>query len=90
MTKQEFLKGTPFYVGRKSYNGDTTYYLNHEATCLSKQTRSSIDEKVVLDDYACNIVKIGSKGFTGFTYVMKKKVSLKYKFEELVAFVDEK
>jgi hypothetical protein len=85
MTKEQFLNGTPFYVGRKSYNGDSTYYCNN-AECISKQSRSSIDERVVLDDYACNIIKIGTKGFTAFTYVMKKKVVVKYRFEDLVVF----
>lgn len=86
MTKEQFLNGTPFYVGRKSYNGDSTYYCNSNAECISKQSRSSIDERVVLDDYACNIIKIGTKGFTAFTYVMKKKVVVKYRFEDLVVF----
>jgi hypothetical protein len=51
-----------------------------------KQSRISIDCRVVLDDYECNILKIGSKSFTGFTYVLNKRVNVKYKFEDLIPY----
>jgi len=86
MTKQQFLSGVQFYVGGKSYNGASTYSYNESAECIMRQSRSSIDERVVMDEYECNVPKITKTGFTGFTYVMKKKVVVRYKFEDLVIF----
>jgi hypothetical protein len=86
MTKQEFLDGTVFTIGAPTYKGANTWYCNQNAECISKQSRSSVDERVVIDDYECNITEITKSGFTGFTYVMKKKVVVKYKFADLVEF----
>jgi hypothetical protein len=86
MTKEQFLDGTPFYIGKKSYAGDSTYNYSGDPGCICKQSRSSIDERVIIDDYECNINKVGRIGFTGFTHVMGKKVVIKYKFSDLVPF----
>ena len=87
MTKEQFLNGTKFYIGQKKYKGDSTY--NFEGGHISRQSRSSVDDRVVIDDYECNVVKIGRVGFTGFTYVMGKKVDVKIRFEDLVEFKEE-
>lgn len=89
MTKQQFISGTPFYIGRKAYKGACTYSYIKSIGCILKQNRSSIDERVIIEDYECNIGKIGRLGFTGFTHVMKKKVVVKYKFADLVPFEDQ-
>jgi hypothetical protein len=89
MTKEQFLNGTIFRIAGPTYKGACTYYLNHKAECISKQIRSSVDEKVIIDDYECNITKIGRLGFTGITHVMKKRVVVKFKFEDLVEFIEE-
>jgi len=88
MTKEQFLNGTQFYIGRKKYKGDSTYSFNG-AGSISRQSRSSVNEKVVLDDYECNVIKIGRVGFAGFTFVLGKKVVVKYRFENLVPFEDQ-
>ena len=88
MTKEQFLSGAPFYIGRKKYNGDSTYYFN-SAESISRQSRSSIDETVILDDYECNITKMGRVGFTGFTFVLGKQVVVKVRFDNLVMFEDQ-
>lgn len=93
MTKEQFLDGTPFYIGRKRYAGDSTYYFSgsvvNAAGHISKQSRSSIDERVVLADYECNVLKLGRIGFIGFTYVMGKQVIVKYRFSDLVPYETE-
>ena len=86
MTREQFLNGTTFRVGFLSYKGAETYSYNAKDNYMSKQVRSSIDEKIILDDYVCNVVKVGRLGFEGFVHVMKKKVVVKYKFEDLVEF----
>jgi hypothetical protein len=86
MTREQFLNGTPFRVAGPTYKGDSTFYYNQKDNYMSKQIRSSIDERVVLDDYLCNVIKVGRLGFEGFVHVMKKKVVVKYKFEDLVEF----
>ena len=88
MTKEQFLSGAPFYIKRKAYKGDSTYYFNG-AGSISRQSRSSVDERVVLDDYECNIFKMGRVGFEGFTFVMGKKVTVKVRFLDLVEFKEE-
>ena len=89
MTREQFLNGTEFYIGRKSYKGAETYNYNLKDNYMSKQIRSSIDDRVVLDDYVCNVSKVGRVGFTAITFVMKKKVVVKYRFEDLVEFKEE-
>jgi len=89
MTREQFLNGTPFRVGFLSYKGAETYSYNLKDNYMSKQIRSSIDERVVLDDYVCNVYKIGRVGFTAIAFVMKKKVVVKYRFEDLVEFKEE-
>ncbi len=89
MTREQFLSGTPFKVGFMTYKGANTFYYSNDPGCICKQSRSSIDERVVVDEYECNVLKIGKTGFTGFTHVMKKKVVVKYKFEDLVEFKEE-
>ena len=88
MTKEQFLSGAKFYIGGKKYKGDSTYNFNG-AGSISRQSRSSIDERVVIDDYECNIFKMGRVGFEGFTFVMGKKVLVKIKFKDLVPFEDQ-
>ena len=88
MTKEQFLSGAKFYIGGKKYKGDSTYNFN-DAGSISRQSRSSIDERVVIDDYECNVFKMGRVGFEGFTFVMGKKVVVKYRFADLVPFEDQ-
>ena len=89
MTKEQFLNGTIFTIGASTYKGACTYNDNESAGCIMRQSRSSVNERVVLDDYECNVPKITKSGFEGFTYVMKKKVVVKYKFTDLVEFKEE-
>jgi hypothetical protein len=85
MTQEKFLSGTPFTIGAPTYKGAPTFYYQDNTIC--RQSRSSIDEKVILDNYEANIVKVGTKGFSAFTFVIDKKVVVRYKFEDLVEFI---
>lgn len=91
MTKQDFLSGKPFRVASNSgyvnYKGASTFF--YDGSCMMKQTRSSIDENILYSDYHMNIKTIGDKWFSGFTYVMNKKVQIRLKFEQLVEFRQE-
>ena len=46
MSKEQFTSATPFYIGRKKYNGDSTYYLDNNS--IVRQVRSSEDDRVIL------------------------------------------
>ncbi len=84
MTKQEFLNGVSFKVkGFGNYKGGNTYKY---AECIVEESRSSIDDRVVLSSYHCNVLKIGSKSFSGVTFIMGKRVNIKYRFEDLIAY----
>lgn len=84
MTKEQFISGTPFTIGKQNYKGESTYYF--DGGSISRQIRSSVDNRVTLVDYECNVLKVGRTGFKGFTFVMKKRVVVKYRFEDLVEF----
>ena len=86
MTKQEFLNGVSFKIkGIGNYKGASTYKYDD---CIVEENRSSIDERIVLSSYHCNILKLGTKGFVGVAFIMGKKVLVKYKFEDLIPFVE--
>jgi hypothetical protein len=89
MTREQFLNGTMFTIGVSTYKGTCTYSYNEDAGCMMRQSRSSINNIRILNDYECNVLKIGRVGFEGFTHVMKKKVVVKFKFEDLVEFIEE-
>lgn len=87
MTKEQFLDGTPFRVkGFSTYKGASTYKYDE---CIVEENRSSIDERIIVTTHHLNVSKIGSKGFEGFTFILSKKVKVKYKFEDLVEFIQE-
>ncbi len=86
MTKEQFLNGTSFRVKGITYKGAETYYYDD---CIMKESRSSLDERVVFKGHHCNVNKVGTKGFEGFAFIMNKKVKIKYRFEDLVEFKEE-
>ena len=87
MTKDQFISGTTFRVrGFLNYRGGETYYLSSDNKTLIKQIRSAVDGRVVLENYVCNVVKIGKVQFEGFTYVIDKRVKVKYRFDQLVQY----
>jgi hypothetical protein len=86
MTKEQFLNGTPFRVkGIHNSKGSATF--THEGGVISKQIRSSVDERKITDDYHLNVLEVSDKGFTGFVYVMNKQINISYKFKDLVEFI---
>jgi hypothetical protein len=87
MTREQFLSGVSFKVeGFNTYKGASTYKYDE---CIVEESRSSIDERVIITTHHCNVSKVGTKGFEGFTFVMNKMVKVKYRFEDLVQFVQE-
>ena len=55
MTKQEFLSGMCFTIGAPTYKGANTYsYHSSDSNegCIMRQSRSSLDNRVVLNDYS--------------------------------------
>ena len=86
MTREQFLSGVSFKVKGPSYKGAETYYYDE---CIMKESRSSLDERVITKGHHANVIKVGRVGFTAFSFVMNKKVTVKYKFEDLVEFKEE-
>ena len=89
MTREQFLNGTMFTVGGPTYKGASTYSYNESAGCMMRQIRSSLDERIVMSEYECNVQKVTRTRFEGFAFVLKKKVVVKYKFSDLVIFEDQ-
>ena len=88
MTKEQFLSGVHFTIGPATSRGTSTY--NYDAGHISRQIRSAVDQRIVLNDYECNLDKIGRVGFTGITFIMGKKVVVKHRFADLVEFKQDK
>lgn len=88
MTRDQFIAGKPFYIGTKAYKGDSTYYFNGEGT-MCRQTRSSIDDRVILDSYEANVYVKGNTYFEAYTFVLNKKVKVKLKYENLLMLEEE-
>jgi len=84
MTKEDFLSGKVFKIKGPTYRGDATFY--YSSGSLSKQIRSSIDERVIVDDYACNVRDVTKNTFSIFVFVLNKKVTNRYKYTDLVEF----
>ena len=85
MTKDQFISRESFKVkGEGNYKGACTFKFNGDH--LWKESRSSIDDRVLFTSYHLNISKITNVGFTGFVYVMSKLVKVSYKFEDLEVF----
>jgi hypothetical protein len=88
MTKQEFLSGKVFKVSN-SIVGNTYQFIpsNNNGDSDSNgyiQKNIMSGDRVVLSDHEGNVTKIGTKTFEMFTFVMDKKVKLKYRFDELI------
>ncbi len=84
MTAEQFLNGTSFTVGAPTYKGAETFKYQNDS--IIRESRSSRDQRVLFFSHECNIIKIGRTGFTGFTFIVNKRVNIKYRFEDLVVF----
>lgn len=88
MTKQEFLSGKVFKISN-SVSSSTYQFISNDIN-ESGDTKGFIQknimsgDKVVLTDHEGNVDKIGSKTFEMYTFVMDKKVKLKYRYDELI------
>jgi hypothetical protein len=93
MTKQEFLSGKVFRFEKNTGSNTFQYVSPFEdfgEGCIQRNILSSDGGRIILTDHEVNITKIGTKTFTVYTYVLDKKVQLKYRFEDLVMFINEK
>jgi len=86
MTREQFLSGVSFKVKGVTYKGAETYYYDD---CIMKQSRSSLNEEVLYRGHHANVIKVGRVGFTAFSFVLNKKVVVRYRFEDLVEFIEE-
>jgi hypothetical protein len=86
MTAEQFLNGTSFTVGAPRYKGAETFKYDNGGGCIIRESRSSRDQRVLFVSHECNTIKIGRTGFTGFTFIVNKRVNIKYRFEDLVVF----
>jgi len=88
MTKQEFLSGKVFKFAKNTGSNTFQYISPIEGMTsegsIQRNILSSDGEKVILTDYEVNVSKIGSKTITVYTYVLDKKVQLKYRYDELI------
>ena len=87
MTKQEFLSGKVFKLAKNTGSNTFQYGPATSKGCtgyIERNILSSDGERVILTDYEANVSKIGSKTFTVCTYVLDKKVQLKYRYDELI------
>ena len=90
MTKQEFLSGKVFKLAKNTGGNTFQYGSSPSEGCkwnygyIQRNILSSDKKEVILTDYEANVSKIGSKTFTVCTYILDKKIQLKYRFDELI------
>ena len=87
MTREQFLNGASFRPKGSTYKGDWTY--RYEGQAIVRESRSSVDERVLAYSHHNNVSKVGKVGFKGFTYIFNKKVNINMRFEDLVLFEEE-
>jgi hypothetical protein len=86
MTKQEFLSGKTFKFAKNTGSNTFQYGKSEEGFSgyIQRNILSSDGKEVILTDYEVNVTKVGSKTFTVYTYILDKKIQLKYRFDELI------
>jgi len=87
MTREQFLNGASFRLVGRTYKGDWTY--RYEGESLVRESRSSVDERVLTYSHHNNVTKVGRVAVEGFTYIFNKKVKVKVRFEDMVEFKEE-
>lgn len=87
MTREQFLNGASFKVKGSTYKGDWTY--RYEGEVILRESRSSVDERVLTYSHHCNVSSVGRVGFKGFAYIFNKLINSSYRFEDLVEFKEE-
>jgi hypothetical protein len=87
MTREQFLNGVSFKLKGLTYKGDWTY--KYDGQAIIRESRSSVDERILTYDHHCNVFKVGKVGFKGFTYVFNKRVKVKVRFEDMIEFKEE-
>lgn len=89
MTKEQFLNGTPFSLNY-DYSSDATYVYSSpnngtERGSLCREYRTK-EGKLLISDHLMNIVKIGNKMITCYTFIIGSKIVKKIRFEDMVEF----
>jgi hypothetical protein len=87
MTREQFLNGVSFRPIGRTYKGDWTY--KYDGQAIIRESRSSIDERVLTYSHHNNVTKVGRVAVEGFTYIFNKKVKVKVRFEDMIEFKEE-
>jgi hypothetical protein len=87
MTREQFLNGTSFRLVGRTYKGDWTY--KYQEGSIVRESRSSVDERLLTYSHHNNVTKVGRVAVEGFTYIFNKKVNVRLRFDELVEFKEE-
>ncbi len=87
MTREQFLNGASFRPIGGTYKGDWTY--KYDGQAIIRESRSSIDERVLTYSLHNNVTKVGRVAVEGFTYIFNKKVKVKVRFEDMIEFKEE-
>jgi hypothetical protein len=87
MTREQFENGASFRLVGRTYKGDWTY--RYEGGSIVRESRSSIDERVLTYSHHNNVTKVGRVAVEGFSYIFNKKVRVKVRFEDMVEFKEE-
>ena len=87
MTREQFLNGASFRPKGLTFKGDWTYRFDGQT--IVRESRSSIDERVLTYSHHNNVSNVGKVGFKGFTYIFNKKVNISMRFKDLILFKEE-
>ena len=89
MTKKDFLDGKSFRFLDNNAKGYSTYRCEgcnefENSGALFREIRSNSTDEVLLTKYHLNITKVTTNSFSGFVFVVDKRVNVRYFFRDMV------
>ena len=89
MTKQDFLDGKSFRFLDYNVKGASTFKYDKpissgDSGTLLQEIRNYSNDKIILTSYHLNVSKVTENSFSGFVYVVNKKVNVRYFFKDMV------
>lgn len=80
MTREQFVNGVSFYLPNELLRTENTYIYKDQMILKEERT---LEGRHLFTRYEAWVEKVGKVGFTAIRYVLDKRVSVKFRFEDL-------
>jgi hypothetical protein len=89
MNKEKFLSGTPFYTNKIISKGTSTLRFKEDThPTLYRQIRSSINGKIIIEDYEAHIDIVTNTRVYFSTHVVNKTITGEVLFKDMTEWVE--